>query len=159
MPAWTLNDIPDQSGRKVIVTGANTGIGFETARALARKGAHVTLACRSRDKGQQAVERILEETPDAAAAFEQLDLSDLRNVAAFAERYAVEHDRLDLLILNAGGKGIAINKKSGQVIWHSGAEKCGFATPVLYTHGGDIRIALLSRTDLYSIDPQTGNVH
>ena len=66
MPAWTFDDIPDQSGRHAIVTGANTGIGFETARALAHKGAHVTLACRALDKGQAAVERILSETPTRA---------------------------------------------------------------------------------------------
>ena len=102
MSKWTFDDIPDQSGRKALVTGANSGIGFETARALARNGAHVTLACRSLKKGQTAVERILGETPDAAVTLEQLDLSDLTNVKAFAERFKAQHERLDLLILNAG---------------------------------------------------------
>ena len=102
MPAWTFDDIPDQTGRKVIVTGANTGIGLETARALARKGAHVTLACRSLEKGKAALHSIASDAPAATALLEQLDLSDLDNVAAFAERYAARHDRLDLLILNAG---------------------------------------------------------
>jgi NAD(P)-dependent dehydrogenase (short-subunit alcohol dehydrogenase family) len=102
MARWTIDEIPDQAGRKVIVTGANTGIGFEAARALARKGAHITLACRSLDKGQAAVKRIISETPNANVALEQLDLADLRKVAAFAKRYAAQHDRLDLLILNAG---------------------------------------------------------
>jgi NAD(P)-dependent dehydrogenase (short-subunit alcohol dehydrogenase family) len=102
MSAWTFNDIPDQTGRTAIVTGANTGIGFETARMLALKGARVALACRSLDKGREAVDRILAETPNAEVALEQLDLSDLRNVEAFAVRYKEQHGRLDLLILNAG---------------------------------------------------------
>ncbi|MGD8414027.1 MAG: oxidoreductase [Candidatus Latescibacterota bacterium] len=102
MSKWTCDDIPDQSGRNVIVTGANTGIGFETARALALKGAQVTLACRSHEKGEEAVDRIRKESADAAVSLEQLDLSDLRNVEAFAARFKDRHERLDLLILNAG---------------------------------------------------------
>lgn len=102
MAAWTFDNIPDQTGREVIVTGANTGLGFETARILALKGARVTLACRSTDKGQDAIDRLLAETPEAKVGLEQLDLSDLDNVAAFATRFRERHDRLDLLILNAG---------------------------------------------------------
>jgi NAD(P)-dependent dehydrogenase (short-subunit alcohol dehydrogenase family) len=102
MTAWTFDDIPDQSGRTVIVTGANTGIGFETARMLALKGARVTLACRNLDKGREAVTRIQSESPDAAVSLEQLDLSDLRDVEAFTARFKDRHERLDLLILNAG---------------------------------------------------------
>jgi NAD(P)-dependent dehydrogenase (short-subunit alcohol dehydrogenase family) len=102
MDAWNVNSIPDQSGRRAIVTGANTGIGLETARALAGKGAHVTLACRDLDKGQAAMQRILAESANASVSLEQLDLSDLRNVEAFAARFKDQHERLDLLILNAG---------------------------------------------------------
>lgn len=102
MSAWTFDNIPDQSGRMAIVTGANTGIGFETAKALARKGAKVVLACRSSEKGQHAVKRILAGSPDAVVSSMQLDLSDLNNVKAFATRFADQYDRLDLLILNAG---------------------------------------------------------
>jgi len=105
MIAWTFDDIPSQSDRTALVTGANTGIGFETARALAGKGADVTLACRSLSKGQEAIRRILAESPGAAASLEQLDLADLRNIHAFAGRFAEEHARLDLLILNAGIMG------------------------------------------------------
>jgi NAD(P)-dependent dehydrogenase (short-subunit alcohol dehydrogenase family) len=102
MTAWTFADIPDQTGRVAVVTGANTGIGFETARALAKKGARVVLACRSRDKGQAAVERIRAEEPRAAVELALLDLADLDDVARFARDFAGAHARLDLLILNAG---------------------------------------------------------
>ena len=102
MTAWTYDNVPNQNSRTVIVTGANTGIGFETARMLALKGAEVTLACRNLDKGRVALERILTESAGAAVSLEQLDLSDLRNVEAFAARFKDQHDRLDLLILNAG---------------------------------------------------------
>ncbi len=102
MSTWTFDDIPNQSGRQIIVTGANSGIGFETARALAQKGARVTLACRNLDKGRSAVERILAESAEAVVELEQLDLADLRSVEAFAARYSDQHPRLDLLILNAG---------------------------------------------------------
>ena len=74
---WTHDDIPNQTGRIAIVTGANTGIGYETARALARKGADVTLACRSREKGEAAAARIAAEQPRGRVAFAALDLADL----------------------------------------------------------------------------------
>jgi NAD(P)-dependent dehydrogenase (short-subunit alcohol dehydrogenase family) len=102
MPAWTFHDIPDQTGRTAIVTGANTGIGFETARMLAQKGAHVLLACRNLDKARAALERILAERPSGSASVAALDLSDLASVDAFAAAFRAEHARLDLLIENAG---------------------------------------------------------
>jgi NAD(P)-dependent dehydrogenase (short-subunit alcohol dehydrogenase family) len=100
--AWTFNDIPDQSGRTAIVTGANSGIGFETARMLALRGANVVLACRSPDKGKAALHRILAEEPKGTLTLEALDLADLDAIAAFADRFVAKHDRLDLLINNAG---------------------------------------------------------
>jgi NAD(P)-dependent dehydrogenase (short-subunit alcohol dehydrogenase family) len=102
MAGWTFHDIPDQTGRIAIVSGANSGIGLETARMLALKGADVVLACRSKDKGDAAVARILAEQPRGKATFAALDLSDLDSVAAFAERFASDHQRLDLLVNNAG---------------------------------------------------------
>lgn len=102
MNPWTLDDIANQFGRNVLVTGANTGIGFETARALARKGAHVTLACRNLNKGQAALERIRAESADTSVSLQQLDLSDLRNIETFATRFVDQQKQLDLLILNAG---------------------------------------------------------
>ncbi|HET7217621.1 MAG TPA: oxidoreductase [Vicinamibacterales bacterium] len=102
MASWTFDDIPDQTGRTAIVTGANTGIGRETARMLARKGAHVVLACRNREKGEAAVRDILDGRPRGSARLELLDLSDLDSVAAFADAIARSWERLDLLINNAG---------------------------------------------------------
>jgi NAD(P)-dependent dehydrogenase (short-subunit alcohol dehydrogenase family) len=84
------------------VTGANSGIGFETARMLALKGASVVLACRNVDKGQAAVERIMAEKPAGQVSVEALDLSDLASVAAFARAFTATYARLDLLIENAG---------------------------------------------------------
>ena len=100
--SWSEADIPDLSHRVAVVTGANSGIGFETARALAAKGARVILACRSRTKGPQAVARIREAVPGADVLFDSLDLGSLESVAMFAKEITTEIDRLDILINNAG---------------------------------------------------------
>ncbi len=102
MTAWTFNDIPDQTGRTAIVTGANTGIGLETARMLAKKGAKVVLACRNPEKGEAALASIVADKPAGSASLSALDLSDLDSVKAFSEGFTRAHDRLDLLINNAG---------------------------------------------------------
>ncbi|MEV6812650.1 oxidoreductase [Micromonospora sp. NPDC051296] len=102
MTRWTYDDIPDQRGRTAIVTGANTGLGFETARMLVAKGAQVVLACRNIAKGEAAAGRIRAEHPAGEVTCAPLDLADLDSVAAFAAGYRADHDRLDLLINNAG---------------------------------------------------------
>jgi NAD(P)-dependent dehydrogenase (short-subunit alcohol dehydrogenase family) len=102
MPAWTADRIPDQTGRMAVVTGANTGIGLEAARELARKGAQVTLACRSREKGEAALRNIRATVPAARVDLQLLDLADLRDVATFADRFRAANTRLDLLVCNAG---------------------------------------------------------
>jgi NAD(P)-dependent dehydrogenase (short-subunit alcohol dehydrogenase family) len=102
MKKWTLDRMPDQTGRVAIVTGANTGIGFETAAVLAAKNAKVVMACRNRQKAEDAIERIRERTPNAELEFTELDLASLASVERFAAAYRERHERLDLLINNAG---------------------------------------------------------
>ncbi len=99
---WTADDIPDQAGRLAVVTGANSGLGLITARELARAGATVVLACRDTGRGEHALSQIRAAAPGADVSVGALDLADLGSVRAFAERFAAEHDRLDLLINNAG---------------------------------------------------------
>lgn len=100
MSGWNENAIPDQRGRVAVVTGANSGLGFVTARELARKGARVVLACRSAVRGSEAADRIVAEVPGAEAEFGRLDLGDLASVREFAA--AFPYERLDLLVNNAG---------------------------------------------------------
>jgi NAD(P)-dependent dehydrogenase (short-subunit alcohol dehydrogenase family) len=102
MTKWTAADIPDQTGRTVIITGANTGLGFETAAALAGRGARVVLAVRNLEKGKQAAARITAATPGADVELQELDLTSLESVRAAAAQVRSDHDRLDLLINNAG---------------------------------------------------------
>lgn len=97
-----MTDIPDQSGQVAIVTGANSGLGFETALALAANGATTILACRSKAKAEEACARIVEQHPKATVQAAELDVSELASVRAFAKRFLAKRKRLDLLINNAG---------------------------------------------------------
>jgi NAD(P)-dependent dehydrogenase (short-subunit alcohol dehydrogenase family) len=99
---WTVERIPDQTGRQAIVTGANSGLGLVTARELARAGARVVLACRNVQKGETARAAIESAVPGAQLELEELDLAGLDSVRGFAERIRAAHDGLDLLINNAG---------------------------------------------------------
>lgn len=99
---WTTNNIPDQSGHVVIITGANVGLGYSTARAFAQKGAHVILACRNAKKGQAAVDSIVSDYPNAKVELQLLDLSDLDSVKSFSTQFMKKNDKLHALILNAG---------------------------------------------------------
>jgi len=100
--AWTATDVPDQSGRVAVITGANSGIGFETANVLAARGAHVVLAVRNLEKGSTAVQRILTEHPHAKLTVQELDLTSLDSVRAAADALRAAFPRIDLLINNAG---------------------------------------------------------
>jgi len=97
----TARDV-DLSGKNVIVTGGNTGIGIETARVLAARGAHVVIACRSPDKGQKAVEEIKAKLPNAHVESMKLDLASLASVREFADEFKRMDRPLHILINNAG---------------------------------------------------------
>jgi NAD(P)-dependent dehydrogenase (short-subunit alcohol dehydrogenase family) len=102
MAKWTTADIPDQTGRVAVITGANTGLGYETAAALADHGAHVILAVRNLDKGKDAAARITATGPRGEVALQELDLTSLDSIRAAADQLRSDHDRIDLLINNAG---------------------------------------------------------
>ena len=100
--AWTERDVPDQSGRLAIITGSNTGLGFDNARALAARGAKVVMAVRDTAKGEAAAARIRELTPGAQVTVQKLDLGSLTSVKEAAAEMAGACPRIDLLINNAG---------------------------------------------------------
>ena len=102
MSKWTTADIPDQTGRTAVVTGANTGLGYETATALAAKGAHVVLAVRNLDKGKAAADLIARATPGASVTVQELDLTSLESIRTAADQLRANHESIDLLINNAG---------------------------------------------------------
>lgn len=99
---WTTKDIPDQSGKVAVVTGANSGLGYHTALELARKGAKVVLACRNLDKTGAAIKKMKGEAPGLELRPMPLDLADLSSVQRFSELFDGEYERLDLLVNNAG---------------------------------------------------------
>jgi NAD(P)-dependent dehydrogenase (short-subunit alcohol dehydrogenase family) len=102
MTKWTEDDISDQTGRTILITGANSGIGFEATRALVEHGAHVVMGCRNASKAQAAAGEI--EATDASGSVEilEMDLADLESIQAAADQYLANHDRLDVLVNNAG---------------------------------------------------------
>ncbi|WP_299266949.1 oxidoreductase [Halorientalis sp.] len=102
MSEWTTAQMPDVSGETVIVTGANSGLGFEGTRAFAEAGATVVMACRSVGRGESAADEIRGQVPDATLSVTELDLADLESVASFAEAFTDTYDGLRALCNNAG---------------------------------------------------------
>lgn len=100
--SWTPEQMPDQTGRTAVVTGANSGLGLVSARELARHGAHVVMACRSMDKAERAAEQIRGQVPGASLELRELDLASLAGVRAFAEALRTDHPAIELLLNNAG---------------------------------------------------------
>jgi NAD(P)-dependent dehydrogenase (short-subunit alcohol dehydrogenase family) len=107
---WSAADIPDQNGRVAVVTGANGGLGLETARELARHGAHVVMAARNPEKTERALAEIRADVPDASLEVVPLDLGSQAAVKTAAEQILAAHPRLDLLVNNAGVMGIPEQK-------------------------------------------------
>jgi NAD(P)-dependent dehydrogenase (short-subunit alcohol dehydrogenase family) len=99
---WDVGAIENQKGKVVIVTGANSGIGYETAREMSRRGAEVILACRDEDRGMNAIKNIIEEIPKANLVMAHLDLSDLNQIKKFSDRIHEDYRKIDILINNAG---------------------------------------------------------
>jgi NAD(P)-dependent dehydrogenase (short-subunit alcohol dehydrogenase family) len=122
---WTLKDIPDQRGRVVIVTGGNSGIGYEAALALAGKNAQVILTTRSMDKGAAAARSIHEKYPQADVAVMDLDLADLKSVRNFAQTFLTKYKRLDILINNAGVMALPKRKTVDGFEMHFGTNHLG----------------------------------
>lgn len=100
--SWGRDAMGDQCGRTIVVTGANSGIGFEVAKAFAERGARVVMACRGLDRGNAAREEIRDDVDDAALSVMKLDLADLDSVRSFAEAFRTEYSDLHVLCNNAG---------------------------------------------------------
>lgn len=99
---WNLDQMPDQSGKVVTITGGNSGLGFESAKAFALKGAEVVLACRSVEKGKMAKDEILKLAPNTSINIIAVDLMNLSSVRSFVKKFKENYNRLDILINNAG---------------------------------------------------------
>jgi NAD(P)-dependent dehydrogenase (short-subunit alcohol dehydrogenase family) len=125
---WTENDIPDQHGRLAVITGANSGLGFHTSRALAAKGAQVVMACRNLEKGQAAADLIRKDNPGASLEVMALDLAKLASVQAFATAFKQTHSKLDLLINNAGVMALPHRKTADGVELQFGTNHLGHFT-------------------------------
>jgi NAD(P)-dependent dehydrogenase (short-subunit alcohol dehydrogenase family) len=160
--SWGASDIPDQNGRVAVVTGANGGLGLETARELARKGAHVVMAARNPQKAQEAVADIHASVPEAALELVSLDLASQASVRASAEQILREHERIDLLVNNAGVMGIPERKTTDGYEMQLGVDHLGHWTltalllPALL-RSPDARIVTVTSTAHHmgrALDPQ-----
>ena len=99
---WSTKDIPDLTGKTIIVTGGNSGLGFESVKAFVNNGAKVVMASRSLEKAEKAKTEILRNNPGGSVELGALNLSDLSSVRRFANEFKSKHDRLDVLLNNAG---------------------------------------------------------
>ena len=102
MTHWSTRDMPHLSGRTALVTGTSSGLGYETALALAVAGADVVLACRDKKRGSEAIDRIRRTAPAAKVELTSLDLADQSSIRDFASRFSAGRGRLDILVNNAG---------------------------------------------------------
>jgi len=107
---WTSADVPEQSGRVFVITGANSGLGLESTRMIAKAGASVVMACRNAKKAEEAVGFVKSTVPTAALEVMVLDLSSLASVEAFAKELAERHSAIDVLVNNAGVMALPYSK-------------------------------------------------
>ncbi|MGB3621372.1 SDR family NAD(P)-dependent oxidoreductase [Ketobacter sp. MCCC 1A13808] len=155
---WTSQDIPSQTGKRILITGANSGIGFESARVMAGLGAQVILACRNEAKAVSAMAKIRNQFPKAQLHFLPLDLGSLDSVHVMANMFSEQYDSLDVLLNNAG------------VMWlPQGMTEDGFESQIGINHLGHFALtgllmpALLNRAGsrvvtVSSIAHRSGNL-
>ncbi|WP_248516271.1 oxidoreductase [Salinarchaeum laminariae] len=147
---WSLDDVPDQSGRTVVITGANSGLGLHATRAFASKGADVVMACRSVERGEQSKADMQADVPADRLTVERIDLSDLSSVDSFVEAFESDHDALDVLVNNAGIMAIPRQETAEGFEYQFGVNHLGhFALTagllnVLESTDGDARIVTQS---------------
>jgi NAD(P)-dependent dehydrogenase (short-subunit alcohol dehydrogenase family) len=141
---WTTDQMGDLSGKTVIVTGANSGLGYEAAQEFATHGASVVLGCRNVDRGVEAGERIREEAPETPLTVIELDLADLASIRAFAASFADTHDDLHILCNNAGVMAIPRSETTD-----------GFETQFGVNHLGHFALTALLMGHLRETDGET----
>src|SRR5499427_3370646 len=165
--SWTAADIPDQHGRTAVVTGANGGLGLETARQLAAKGAHVVMAVRNQKKAAAAVDEIRATAPDASLELVALDLASQASVRVAAEQITAAHKSIDLLINNAGVMGIPEAKTADGFEMQFGVDHLGhwaltaLLLPALLRTRGARIVTVTSTAHLMSraVDPANPHLH
>jgi NAD(P)-dependent dehydrogenase (short-subunit alcohol dehydrogenase family) len=164
---WSAADIPDQHGRTAVVTGANGGLGLETARQLAAKGAHVVMAVRNQKKAAAAVDEIRSSAPDAELELVALDLASQASVRAAAEQITAAHKGIDLLINNAGVMGIPEAKTADGFEMQFGVDHLGhwaltgLLLPALLRTRGARIVTVTSTAHLMgrAVDPANPHLH
>ena len=115
--SWTTTDIPNLTDRVAVVTGANSGLGLETSKALAGAGAHVVMAARDQEKAKQAYELIKEELPESSLEIIELDLGSLDSVKHAAKLIMDAYSEIDILVNNAGVMAMPERRKTGETEW------------------------------------------
>jgi NAD(P)-dependent dehydrogenase (short-subunit alcohol dehydrogenase family) len=164
---WSAADIPGLDGRTAVVTGANGGLGLETARQLAAHGAHVVMAVRNQEKAAAAVEQIRASAPDASLELVALDLASQASVRAAAGQVMAAHQSIDLLVNNAGVMAISEAKTADGFEMQFGVDHLGHWTltalllPALLRAPG-ARIVTVTSTAHHmgrAVDPANPNLH
>jgi acetoacetyl-CoA reductase len=114
---WTADNIPSQQGKTILITGANSGLGFEATKVLSKKGAHIITTARNLQKGDKALEAIKRENPNAKLDLMQLDLADLNSIRKFSDKFHSKYSKLDVLVNNAGITKDSVFRKMTPEAW------------------------------------------